>query len=244
MKKIWARFYAIYSATGFFVIFLFLFPFFLLILHNPRKHHYAYWLNKIWAWGAFAWAFLRVKKIQKAPIPRCPVVYVANHTSFLDIPLIGYAVDRFVVFMGKASLSKVPVFGYMFRKLHISVERESLKGSLQSIDKAIDTIKMGYSLGVFPEGSMKNPHPPKLCRFKDGAFRIAILTQSPVVPITLHNNWQLLYAYSGLMFPGCARITLHEPIFTQGMTLDDVERLKMQVFEIIENSLTEPQKVV
>ncbi len=237
MKKILARCYAIYAVVGFFAFFLLLFPFFLLILYDKKKHHYAFYLNKIWGYFAFSWAFLPIRMTQKAPIPKGTVIYVANHTSFLDIPLIGACVDRHIVFMGKASLTKIPIFGYMFKKLHISVERESLKSSLQSLRQGIETIKMGYSLVIFPEATMKNPEAPALGRFKDGAFKIAIQTGAPIVPVSLLDNWKILFAYQGLMYRMPARIVFHAPIPTAHLTEDDIEPLKQSVAQIIEAEL-------
>jgi 1-acyl-sn-glycerol-3-phosphate acyltransferase len=237
MKKILARLYAVYAVVGFFGFFLLLFPFFLLILHDKKKHPFAFYLNKIWALFAFNWAFLPIKIIHKSKVPSGAVIFVANHTSFLDIPLIGVAVDRYVVFLGKASLTKIPIFGYMFKKLHISVERESLRGSLLSIDQAIETLKMGRSLVIFPEATMKNPNPPALGRFKDGAFKIAIETGVPIVPLSLLDNWKILFAYTAQMYRMPARIVFHPPISTQNLRMEDLEGLKKEVFQTIESEL-------
>ena len=163
-------------------------------------------------------------------------VFCANHTSFLDIPLIGLCKNQFV-FVGKGSLAKVPLFGYMFKKIHISVDRSSLKSRYKILQRAGEAIDQGLSLTMFPEGGTEK-EPPKLEPFKDGAFRVAIDKQIPIVPVTIPYNWIILPKHRGLMVYRRTSIAIyHKPIVTEGLTLDDLGPLKEQVTEIIRSEL-------
>ena len=234
-----SKVYALYGVTAFFLTFLVLFPFFLLVIHIPRLRKGAYYLNKVWAWMSYAMILMPIKKVFKSPIdPKRTYVYCANHTSFMDIPSIGLTVNQFVVFMGKASLGKVPIFGYMFSRIHISVDRDSIKDSYKAFEQAKDSIRKGHSVVIFPEGNMRNPSPPSLRRFKEGAFRMAIEEQVPIIPITIPYNWKTLFAYTGQMHWQRAMMIYHKPIETIGMTIEDSSELKRRVFEVIDQEIS------
>src|SRR6185295_8397785 len=120
-----------------------------------------------------------------------------------------------------------------FERMNIPVNRKSVLDSHRAFMRAGEDIDKGISVTLFPEGTIH--HGPGVGRFKNGPFRLAIEKQIPIVPITFLNNWKLLpdeYPEK-LGRPGIARIIMHEPIETKGMTEDDLESLKKQVYEII-----------
>jgi 1-acyl-sn-glycerol-3-phosphate acyltransferase len=106
---------------------------------------------------------------------------------------------------------------------------------IQSLEK----LNMGYNLAIFPEGTIP-PHAqaPKMIPFKDGAFRMAIEKQIPIVPMSIINNWQIL-PDDGKFVPRrkLMHAVVHTPISTKGLTLDDVDTLKNQTYTIIESTL-------
>ena len=141
------------------------------------------------------------------------------------------------MFVGKSSIAKVPLFGYVFKKIHVTVDRTSLKSRYKTLQRASDTIDQGFSLAMFPEGGTERD-PPNLDPFKDGAFRVAIEKQIPIVPVTIPYNWIILPNNQGLMVYRRTSIAIyHEPIFTEGLTLDDLDSLKEQVIIIIRAEL-------
>jgi 1-acyl-sn-glycerol-3-phosphate acyltransferase len=141
--------------------------------------------------------------------------------------------------MAKLELGKIPLFNIFFRTVDISVNRSSMKESSRAFHQASENIDKGMHLIIFPEGTIGD-HPPKLMRFKNGAFRLAIEKQVPIVPITFIDNWKLLYVGGKIHGrPGIARTIVHKPISTKGMTLDDVSALRDRVHAIIEQTLKE-----
>lgn len=245
MKAKLQTLYALFGGASFFVIFLVLFPLFLLPIHIKAWRGWIYPLNKVWAWLSYLMIAIPVRRRFEAPIdPRRTYVYCANHTSFLDIPAIGLTVNQLVIFMGKASLAKVPVFGYMFGRIHISVDRDSLQDRYRAFEKAKEEIRQNHSVVIFPEGNMRNPKPPKLRKFKDGAFRMAIEEQVPIIPVSLPFHWKIMFAYTGKMSWHRDLVIYHKPIETKGMTLEHLDQLKNQVYEIISKAIEHENNIL
>lgn len=237
--KIFNLLYSIWFLTVFSIGYLFILPIQFLALQSKKTYAFAHYMNKVWAWIFFIGGFIPLKKEirGKKPYPR-PAVYCANHTSYIDIPLIFFALSGYFKIIGKKSLDDVPVFGYMFSRLYISVNRKGAKSILESIQKSIETINNNQDIVFYPEGTIppisQHPH---LSRFKDGPFKVAIETQVPIVPITIPYNWKFV---GDVKFPinwHPLKIIVHEPIETVGMTLDDINDLKSRTYNIIEKEL-------
>ena len=238
MKKLLRLLYSRYCLLVFALIFLVLTPLFWISIQRPTWKNFALKLNHWWA----LW-FFRISRIPRQEIYQeelskdQPYVFCPNHTSFLDIPLLGLNGHRFV-FVGKSSIAKVPLFGYMYKKIHITVDRSKLKSKYRTLKLAKEQVEQGRSLVMFPEGgSSKNP--PNLSDFKDGPFRVAIEQQIPVVPVTIPYNWIILPNHPSLMVNRTtAKIIYHAPIVTTGMDLHNLDQLKQQVNQVIAQELT------
>jgi len=237
MKKALRWIYSRYCLIIFGLIFLWFTPLFWLFIQRKQWRKYAAKLNHWWAVWFWRLSFIPVKQIYKTTLDTgSQYVFCANHTSFLDIPLIGLCKNRFL-FVGKDSIAKVPLFGYVFKNVHITVDRTSLKSKYQTIQRATEAIDLGFSLAMFPEGGTES-EPPRLEPFKDGAFRVALEKQIPIVPVTIPYNWIILPNRHGLMVYRRTSIAIyHEPIITEGLTLDDLGFLKDQVTRIIRAEL-------
>jgi 1-acyl-sn-glycerol-3-phosphate acyltransferase len=151
---------------------------------------------------------------------------------------MGLVVTNYYAFIGKSSLQKIPLFGYMFRKLHIQVDRSSRLKSHQTYQLALKELRKGRSLVVFPEGGIYTKNPPEMTPFKDGPFRMAIERQVPLVPITFPYNWKVLPDDGSLLFSRHPVLAVvHPPISTTGLQLKDLEALKKETYQTIENEL-------
>jgi 1-acyl-sn-glycerol-3-phosphate acyltransferase len=142
--------------------------------------------------------------------------------------------------MGKAELMKVPLFGRFFQKMNIPVNRKSKFDSHRAYLRAANDIDKGISITLFPEGTIHH-NAPLMARFKNGPFRLAIQKQIPIVPVTFLDNWWILpddYPKK-IGKPGIAKVIIHEPVPTTGMTEDDLEKLKSRVYTIINEPLVE-----
>jgi len=185
----------IYTIYGFFIfalIYILLLPIFLIVLQNKKWHSAGRNLYRLWARAFFALIFMpiRIKYISKLS-KRKSYIFCSNHFSFMDIPAIGCSKFN-ITFVGKSSLGMVPLFGYMYNKLNITVDRSKLKSRYETMLECRNAINNGQNLVFFPEGGMLAENPPEMARFKDGAFRLAIEEQVPVVPVTIPFNWKIL----------------------------------------------------
>lgn len=240
------KLYLIYCAFWFVFIFLLNYPLFLFCTLSERFHRFSRIPYKIWSYTFFPLAFLPVEKIfHYKRKPGDTVVYCANHTSYLDIPILTYVLPGYFIYIGKSSLTKIPLFGYTFKKLHITVDRKSGEDRKKAVLKGSLAVADRKSLVVFPEGGI-NPNPqPHLREFKDGAFRIAIERQVPIVPVTVLNTWKV---FPDLSKPSMHRhkikVILHPAIPTVGMTEEDLPFLKEKTKQAIATSLFEGQEII
>lgn len=231
---------AIHTAYGL-LIFMLFFLFFLLPLLVPilfpRRFRWVGIINRWWAKATFTFCFLpyrvegREFLDQKQNYIFCP-----NHFSYLDIPTMGLNPVN-AIFVGKNDMGNIPLFSWMYRKLHITVDRAKLKSKYDSIVKSREAIDEGKSLVIYPEGGILATSPPEMVPFKDGAFRLAIEKQIPLVPVTIPYNWIILPSDQFLVRWGKVKVIFHKPIETRGMTMLEIGRLRDHVFHILEDEL-------
>ncbi len=238
MKKLLRNIHSLYALILFCLQFLLLFPLFLIPIIFPSKFHLVGKINRWWAYTFFPMVFIPYKVVCKAPLdPHAQYIFCPNHFSYLDIAVMGFNPVN-AVFVGKNDMEKIPLFGYMYRKLHITVDRGKLKSRMKTIVRSREAVDQGKSLIIFPEGGVYSTHPPHMTPFKDGAFRVAIEKQIAIVPVTIPFNWIILPDRKKLrLHQGTVKIIFHEPISTAGYTLDHIQELKDKVFQIIDTEL-------
>ncbi|MES2431625.1 MAG: lysophospholipid acyltransferase family protein [Bacteroidota bacterium] len=167
-------------------------------------------------------------------------VFIINHISYLDIPLLLKTIRKqHIRVLGKAEMAKVPVFGFMYRKAAVMVERDNVANRAKSVIQLKAIIKRGISIVIFPEGTFNLTHQP-LKPFYDGAFKIAIETQTPIKPIIFLDAYDLLNYKSILsLTPGRSRAIYLNEIPVEGLTMKDVAWLKEKAFKQMEEKLIE-----
>lgn len=169
-----------------------------------------------------------------------PCVFVGNHTSYLDIVLSTFYIDHLALYMGKVELLKAPLFKTFFKGMDITVNRKSIKDSHRAFTRAGDEIDKGRSMVIYPEGTISSFG--KLKPFKNGAFKLSIDKQVPIVPVVNLNNWKLLQNGGYFKSYGCfgvAKTVVLEPIETKGMTEENLVDLRDRVFKLINDTLQE-----
>ncbi len=170
-----------------------------------------------------------------------PCVFVANHTSYLDIVLSTFFIDHLTLYLGKAEILKAPLFRIFFQGMDIPVNRSSRVDAVKSLRQMEEEVKKGRSMMIYPEGTIP-VNTIRTLPFKNGAFKLAIDTQVPVVPVVHLNNWHLLqnggFLKSNGRF-GIAKIIVLEPIETKGMTEENLVDLRDKVHKLINDTLTE-----
>jgi len=161
---------------------------------------------------------------------------VANHTSMIDIMLMLYLSKNPFVFVGKKELAKLPLFGFFYKRTNILVDRSDARSRHDVFRQAQHKLDQGLSICIFPEGGVPEEE-ILLDQFKDGAFRLAIEHQIPILPMTFLDN-KKRFSYTFLSGgPGIMRVTIHEPIPTKGLALDDKRQLRDRAHSLILETL-------
>ena len=232
-------FYTLWATFWFVFLFIMLFPFFWFFLQKTEWKPIAHYLNRLWGKIFFPIAGIPIKvQYDFEPDVNKTYVFCANHFSYLDIASMGMIIKNYFAFVGKASLKGVPLFGYMFAKLHIQVDRGDKNSRVTSMTRSIKALKSGRSVMIFPEGGIWSKEMPKMSLpLKDGGFAMAIQQQLPIVPISLLNNYKIMPDGHFTVYPQTIRAIIHQPIETIGMTNADVEDLKTRFYNVVQGAL-------
>lgn len=219
---------------------------FRVLLRTPRGYPAAFRLMRAWGWFLSMAGMVPLRVKWESALPPAPFIACINHTSYLDIIHAFCLLPDYFLFMGKHELLRWPLFKIFFRDMHIAVNRGNGVDGARALLKAGNAIDRGVSVGIFPEGTIP-ADAPRMIPFKEGAFRLAIKKQVPIVPITFLDNWRL-FGDPGEPWsrgrPGMARAVVHPFIATTGLTMEDAEKLGQRTFDAIERPLREafPQR--
>lgn len=238
--KLQNRLYTIWCCFVVMGTFLILYPFIFLSLQKESWKIYAHKLNYVWSKIFCFLAGIKIEiKREFIPNPKEKYIYCGSHFSPIDNFTIYLIAKSFFSVIGDVAIGRLPLYGYMFRKLNITVDRKSQKSRNAAILKAIKVLRNGRSILISPEGGIASRTPPKLhYPFEDGAFILAIHQQIPIVPLTSTTTYQIVPDVKNpLIYRFPLRATVHKPIETKGMTMVDLERLKQMTFEIMNEGL-------
>lgn len=165
--------------------------------------------------------------------PHKSYIIVGNHRSSLDFIVNAAAFPGVYRYLAKQELQKIPVFGWVVKKMCLIVDRSSAMSRARSVVAVKQQLAAGWSIFIYPEGSRNNTTKP-LAPFFDGAFRIAIQTKAPIAVQTLINIHDVSDPVRfGELQPGVLRIVWNTPIETTEMNQDDIEPLKARVEAIM-----------
>jgi 1-acyl-sn-glycerol-3-phosphate acyltransferase len=236
---IFSPIWKIWFALCFCIPFLILFPLFYFALVT-KKFDLVFKLKRLWARiicvGSFLYPSIKYRQ-HYYKLPR-PCIIVPNHTSYLDIIFSPFYISHTAVFMGKSELLKAPLFKYFFIFFDIPVNRKSVTGSHKAFVEAGKKIDDNISVIIYPEGTIGDKG--KLRAFKNGAFKLAIEKQVPIIPVVNLNNWWFLE--NGGFFkangrPGFPKIIVGEAISTIGMDEKNIDELKNKVHTFMQAEL-------
>ncbi len=199
----------------------------------------AYFFLKIWGHGFGLTSLIRFRTVNRRSIDRTrPYIYVANHNSYLDSPAFVTAIPGQCRPLGKSEMRKIPVFGWLYPYVVVVVNRSSIASRIKSMNALKEKLRQGISVFIFPEGSM-NTGDTTLLPFYEGAFRLAIETQTPILPMVILNSRRLLPRAKFELRPGTITTVFLRPVPVAGLTLRDVPVLKEKVFGLMREALEE-----
>ncbi len=209
---------------------------YLLTIPFDRKNRtfsfFAYhWSNTVLKVSGIKVRVIGLEKIDKSK----PYVYVSNHASMFDITAVVVGVNRYIRFLVKKELARVPVFGWATARAHIIVDRESGRDAVKSLEKAARRISLGESAILFAEGTRTRDG--NLQPFKRGAFALATAAGVPVVPLTILGSFAIMKRGSIGLRKGVITIIVDSPIDVTGyQDRRGTIELMNRVHEIIEKN--------
>jgi len=193
---------------------------------------------QVWADLWFALIFIRQQNIfLEKPAPDQSYIFVVNHISYLDSAMIPKVFRMPVRPLGKVEMTKIPVFGTIYKNVIVTVDRSSAANRSKSVQQLKATLRKGISVLVFPEGTFNETGKP-LKDFYDGAFRIAIETGTPVMPVLFLDTFSRMptHAVSALN-PGRCRAVFLPSVSPNGYSLEEVASYRTKVYQIMETAL-------
>ena len=213
MLKFFQWIYTAYAAVLFFVLMLLVGLFVLIpLLIHPRGDIISFVFIRFWIG---AWSFLTGVRYEVHGREHIDLkqsyIYIFNHRSNLDAPLIPMVIPHRVRAIGKKELSRVPIFATVVSKLAIWVDRSNPISRHKGLEKLIFLLKKGISVVVAPEGTRNNTD-QTLLTFQKGAFRLAIETQTPILMMAVIGADHLMKRGSWLLKPGIIRVYYSKPI--------------------------------
>lgn len=188
-------------------------PFALLFSLKTSHFCYAYFFIRLWSLGLFYGMGFRYRLVSQSTEKldtRQNYILISNHTSMMDIMLMCVLHPHHpICFIGKAELAKIPIFGLIYRRICILVDRNNSKSRAEVYTKAAEKIKAGQSLVIFPEGGVPDDERVILDPFKDGAFSLSAKHEIPIAVYTFIGLKEFFPFRWNAGSPGCIDVIFH-----------------------------------
>jgi len=204
---------------------------------SGRTHHA---IARFWSWLLLRSAGVRIRTSGLDRLSaRGLYLYVSNHLSFADTPVMAACLPTEFRFMARSGLMKWPIIGgHLRRGGHIPVHREDARGAARSMAEAVRMLReAGRSVLIFPEGTRGSG---QLQAFKGGAAHLAIQAGVPVVPLALTGTADVLPRRAFLLRPGIVHVRAGEPVPTAHLTARDRPALTRELEKRVAQLLTGP----
>ena len=198
-----------------------------------RNENFTHNLAKVWAKAILFAGRIRVTVTGYSNIdPGRSYIYMSNHQSNFDIPVLLAYLDTQFRYLAKAELFKIPIFGYAMKRAgYISIDRSNRKSAFESLKEAAKKIRNGASVLIFPEGTRSRDG--NIRPFKKGGFALAVDSGVPVVPIVIHGTWSIMPKKGIRIKPGNVVIEILKPIETSDYTRKTRDDLMEKVGQAI-----------
>ncbi len=238
IKRIFSLVFMIWSFVIFIAAMLIVLPFIFVssaLFKGKKGSDIIFLFLNIWAWIFCVFSFFQIRTRNKSNIhPEKSYVYVCNHNSYLDAVVIVRAIPGAFKPLGKIEMAKIPVFGLIYRKVVVMIDRASKESRAKSVEELKQDLAQGLSILIFPEGTMNRGNVP-LTDFYDGAFRLAIETQTPIAPVVIINARNLFPRADPLSArPGVINCIFDKPVEVNALVIEDLETLKTKVYDRME----------
>lgn len=215
-----------------------------LVLSIRKEHYkYAYKFIRIWCYGMFYGMGFRydLKKLTDKKIDRnTQYVFISNHTSIMDVMLPCILMPHHpLCYVGKKELVKIPIFGIIYKRICVMVDRSSAKSRADVYRRCAERMEEGDSIVIFPEGGVPDDTSVILDSFKDGAFTLASKHQSPLLVFTFVGLKEMFPFDASKGYPGKVKVYLADIMSPHHSANELKTAAHAQIKKILENSYWE-----
>jgi 1-acyl-sn-glycerol-3-phosphate acyltransferase len=196
---------------------------------------------RLWAWTILGIGGIRLKVRGLDRLePGRHYIFIANHQSYLDIPVLVKSLPRFQLrWIAKKELGYIPFFGWaLWAAGHILVDRSDRASAMASFRKAKERIAKGASVVIFPEGTRSSGG--HMMPFKRGGFLLAAQTKTPIVPVTINGSWAVLPREDWRLKSGEIEVVVDDPIPIDKYDGKEINVLVKRVHDMIESHCAGP----
>lgn len=199
-------------------------------------------ITSFWAKYVMWLSGAKVKVFGEENIPKDEaVLFVGNHQSNFDIPLIMSNIKVPKGFIAKKELEKWPGISMWMKYIRcVFMDRSNIRKSAEAIVQGIQTLKSGYSMVIFPEGTRSKGKP--VAEFKAGSFKLALKSKVKIIPFTINGSYKLLEANGGKIKACPVEIYIHTPIDTNKLSKEEISELHTTVRNIVVSDLPKEQQ--
>ncbi len=235
--------YCVYAFLLFLALMMFVFPVAMIASFwgKMKGGDVIYKVCYYWALGWMSGVGIWARDEFDSPISReNQYIFVANHISYLDIPMIFLSLkNKKIRILGKIEMKRVPIFGFIYKNAVVMVDRSNHNTRAKSVRQLKSVLSKGISIFIFPEGTFNETGKP-LKDFYDGAFRIAVETGTPIKPILFLDTYARMH-YSSLLTlnPGKSRAIFLEEIQVKDCGMEDIQLIKEKVYKGMADMLTQ-----
>jgi 1-acyl-sn-glycerol-3-phosphate acyltransferase len=210
------------------------------LLFSPHNRQTLYVYGKVFCRGLMRMMGWRIDAQNRDRLEALrPCVIVGNHQSFLDVVTFGSIFPRRTVSAGKREIGRIPIFGWFYRLSgNLIIDRSHARSALESLEAAARTMRNEkIAVWFMPEGHRNQE--PELLPFKNGAFRLALASGAPIVPIVAEPLTAIVDTQRHRARPGRLRVRVLEPVPTEGLTSKDLPALVFSVRSKMQQALDE-----
>ncbi len=237
-KNIFRLVWRIWFYGVFLVTILAIFPVLLVVTSSDQFYPLFFRIARFWAKTILLLMGFKAKISFEEPIyPKKSYMFIANHTSMIDVMLMLVIAKNPFVFVGKVELARIPIFGFFYKRTCILVDRSDAKSRKEVYYQAQKRLKKGISICIFPEGKVPDDESIVLDEFQNGAFGLAIEHQIPIVPISLYDckkRFSYTFFSGG---PGVLRVKVHKFVETKSLQPNNRVALKKSLHEFLYQDL-------
>ena len=210
LNYLWRLWFVILAliATLFFGIFVYI------LTINPKHYKYCYFFIRLWCFTMFygmGFRYKLIKETQKKIDKNQQYIFISNHTSIMDIMLPCILMPNHpLCYVGKKELVKIPIFGQIYKRICVMVDRSSVKSRSEVYRRCAERMKEGQSIVLFPEGGVSDDTSVLLSDFKDGAFTLASKHQFPILVFTFVGLKEMFPFNNKVGYPGKVKVYFNE----------------------------------